>query len=192
MKQIVLSLSLMLLATAAFSQESMTAKLPQDESVSSSGVRIALVSPFLRVDFKASYNDQSFSSNQKLDSSFGLAAGYANLPIYQLGWTANFAYLNIQSEGTNVGLMRLDGNLGTAFSKMINAKAGLNVSKLVFASGVGDYNPGIGLQASIGLQFSKNMGLDLGYIYMAQSANSYGTRLDISESGPELGLTGTF
>ena len=165
---------------------------PQDDSISSSGVRVTLMSPFLKAKFKTNYYGQDYSSDETLDSSYGFSVGYTNLPIYRLGWTADFAYLNIQSDGTTVGAMRIDANLGTSFSKRVNIKGGLNVSKLVFAYGVGDYNPGIGGQASIGFQLSRNFGIDLGYLYMAQSANSNGVRIDLSEAGPEVDLTGTF
>ncbi len=193
MKFFLLSLSILILTSTALGQETLTGSAPKgDDSISSSGIRVSLMSPFLRAKFKASFYGQDFSADEGLATSYGFSVGYAYLPIYRLGWTADFAYLNIENDGVTTGAMRIDANLGTSFNKMVNIKGGINLSKLVFASGVGDYNPGLGAQASVGLQLNKNFGVDLGYLYMTQSANLNGSRFDLAEYGPEVDLTGTF
>ncbi len=67
------------------------------------------------------------------------------------------------------------------------------MSKLTGPNKSEEISPSIGLQAGVGVQLTKNFGFDLAYTQMNQTANlSNGVKLDIRESGLELGLNATF
>lgn len=192
-KQISTVLVAALLTATAFGQEVSTLKtsVPSD-GISSKGFRVAIVKPMLSADVKASYRGQSASANETLDSALGLSLGYASLPVQELGWTSNFTYMDIKNEGSTTGAIRADGNLAYAFTQIVNIKGGLNLSKLTSGSNKDKLNPAIGFQGGVGIQITKNFGLDVGYTEMNQSGSIDGVSIDLKEKGMEIGLNGTF
>lgn len=189
--KITVFLAMALVASSSFAQNTSTAKMPADDSISSKGFRIGIVKPMLEADIKASYQGQSFGNKEKLDEALGLSLGYASLPVQELGWTANATYMDIKNNGESTGLARIDGNLAYAFTSIVNVKGGLNVSKLT-KSDASKYDAGIGFQGGVGVQLTRNFGLDLGYTQMNQSGSSDGIKVDLKEAGVEIGLNGTF
>ena len=155
---------------------------PQDEAISSKGFRVAILKPFLKEDTKGSEGTSL--------KTLGFSAGYANLPVGHIGWTANLSYIDV--EESPVVFYRLDGNAAYAFTKYFNIKGGLNFSKATGNSSEDSLNPGFGLQASLGLQISENFGIDVGYTQMNQSKNSKGVNFEFKESGVEVGFNVTF
>lgn len=127
-----------------------------------------------------------------MDSALGLSLGYASLPVQELGWTSNFTYMDIKNEGTTTGAVRADGNLAYAFNKTANIKGGLNLSKLTSGSNSNKLNPALGFQSGLGVQLTKNFGLDVGYTEMNQSGSIDGVSVDLKEKGMEIGVNGTF
>lgn len=188
--QITAFLAMALVASSSFAQNTSTAKMPTD-GMSSKGFRIGIVKPMLEADIKASYQGQSFGAKEKLDEALGLSLGYASLPVQELGWTANATYMDIKNEGSSTGLARIDGNLAYAFTSIVNVKGGLNISKLTKSEN-SKYDAGIGFQGGVGVQLTRNFGLDLGYTQMNQSGSSEGVKVDLKEAGVEIGLNGTF
>lgn len=160
-----------------------------DGGIASEGFRLAILKPFMNLDVKISGTGESDSS--KIDDTLGFSVGYANLPVQDLGWTTNLAYLDMRNNGGSAGMARLDGNLAYAFKPMVNIKGGLNVSKMV-SGALTQLNVGIGFQAGVGFQFTQNFGIDAGYSQMNQSLSSGGQTATIRESGPEIGLNATF
>ncbi len=199
--KITVFLAMALVASSSFAQNTSTAKMPEDDSVSSKGFRVSLVRPNLDAKMKVNYQGTHFfDGSTKIDNTMGLAVGYASLPVQELGWTTNLALMEAKSEST-ANLARLDGNLGYALNKYVNLKGGLNVIKFTSGNGVKDMNPGLGLQASVGVQITRNFGLDLGYTEMNTSGKSTVTSngqaigkadVDLKFSGFEIGLNGTF
>lgn len=189
--KIALLLATAFVASTSFAQNTSTAKMPTDDGISSKGFRVGIVKPMLEADIKASYQGQSFGNKEKLDEALGFSLGYASLPVQELGWTANATYMDIKNNGESTGLARIDGNLAYAFTSIINVKGGLNVSKLT-KSESSKYDAGIGFQGGVGVQLTKNFGLDLGYTQMNQSGSSDGVKVDLKEAGVEIGLNGTF
>jgi hypothetical protein len=189
--KIVAILTMAFLTSTTYAQNASTAKMPIDDGMSSIGFRISLVKPMLDADIKASYKGNSFGNKEKLDETLGLSVGYARLPIQELGWTANAAFMEIKSEGTTTGLARIDGNLAYAFTSIVNIKGGLNLAKLTSGGG-SNYSAGLGIQGSVGIQLSKNFGIDLGYTQMNQSGSTNGANVALKEAGMEIGLNGTF
>ncbi len=185
-------LAMALVASTSFAQNSSTAKMPQDDGISSKGFRISIVKPMLSADIKASYKGQSASNSETLDSALGLSLGYASLPVQELGWTSNFTYMDIKNEGSTTGAVRADGNLAYAFTQIVNIKGGVNLSKLTSGTNSDKLNPGIGFQGGLGIQLTRNFGLDVGYTEMNQSGSLDGVSVDLKEKGMEIGLTGTF
>lgn len=199
-KQISAFLAVAFVASSSFAQNTSTAKMPQDDSISSKGFRISLVRPNLDAKMKVKYESFSFDGSQKIDSTMGLAVGYASLPIQELGWTTNLALMEAKNE-SSANLARVDGNLGYAFNKYVNLKGGLNVAKFTSGSGVKELNAGFGFQASVGVQLTKNFGLDVGYTEMNTAGKtpitSNGQEIgkadyDLKMSGLEVGINGTF
>lgn len=76
-------------------------------------------------------------------------------------------------------------------SNMAHLKAGLNLSK--FTGGNSDmFKTGIGYHLGTGIQITPNLGVDIGYVSMRQTADVAGMNVDVDISGFEIGLTGTF
>lgn len=190
--QIITFLVTALLASISFAQNASTVKAVAENEPSSKGLRISILKSFLEADVKASYQGHSFSGTDKLDDTLGFSLGYANILVGELGWTANLAYMDIKNEGTSVAMVRADGNLAYAFTSILNIKGGVNLSKFTSGTNYDKYNVGIGYQGGLGIQLTKNFGLDIGYTQMNQSGSSNGIDVDVKESGTEIGLNGTF
>ncbi|MBX7231332.1 MAG: hypothetical protein K1X29_04510 [Bdellovibrionales bacterium] len=188
--KITVLLATVLVASTSFAQNTLTAKMPTNDGISSKGFRIGVVKPMLEADYKLSYQGQHLEIEENLEA-LGFSLGYASLPVQELGWTTNATYMDIKSEGGSVGLARIDGNLAYAFTSIINVKGGLNVSKFTSRE-ISKYDAGIGFQGGVGVQITKNFGLDLGYTQMNQSDSVNGVKVNLKESGVEIGLNGTF
>lgn len=183
-------------AQAATSNSSVSTKAPKNiwaNETSSNGMRLTVMKPWY--DAEAKLSGYSRSVKGKLNKSYSLGLGYANLPVQQLGWVMNAFYIHFPKEGTDSmdhGMARLDGSLAYAFTEVLNVKGGLNLSKLVAGSGADKYSPAVGFQAGVGVQFTSNLGLDLNYVQMNQTASVEGLSVDLKLSGFELALHGTF
>ncbi len=55
-----------------------------------------------------------------------------------------------------------------------------------------NYKPAIGLQAGLGVQVSRNFGVDLNYVEMNQTLSTNGASFKTKESGVEIGMNATF
>lgn len=193
-------LAMALVASTSFAQNSSTAKMPQDDGISSQGIRVSIVKPTLDMKATVKYQGYSFDGTGKPDSALGIAVGYAKLPVQELGFTTNLALMEAKSE-SSVNIARVDGNLGYAFNKYVNLKGGLNVIKFTSGDGLKDLNPGFGYQASAGFQLNKTVGLDVGYTESNTSGKTPVTskgqeigkaNIDVKMSGLEVGLNATF
>lgn len=190
-----------LVTTNSFAENSLTATVANDESISSQGFRVSILKPTLDTKTTNKYQNFSFDGTSKPDSAIGLSVGYAKLPVQELGFTTNLALIEAKFE-RSANIARLDGNLGYAFNKFVNLKGGLNVMK--FTSGgevIEDLNPGFGYQASLGFQLNQNVGLDVGFTEQNTSGTSPITvngqqigkaDVDVKMSGLEIGLNATF
>lgn len=190
--QITAFVALALFASSSFAQYSSVTEVRLRDRYASQGVRVSLVKPSLSMEVKFSDSDESLTFKENIDSALGLAVGYASLPIQELGYTVNGSLFDLKEAEGSASMFRMDGNLGYAFNSIFNLKGGLNVSFFDGRDSNIKFDPGLGAQASAGFQITKNIGLDLGYIVMNQSANHKGVRIDAKESGPEIALNGTF
>ncbi len=199
-KQIIGLVSIALLTSASYGQNTTTAGIPSTIDNSSTGFRISLTKPVLDAKVKVKFSGFNFDDNIKMDSTNGFAIGYANLPIEELGWTTNLGFMETKKE-TSANIIRVDGNLAYTFNQYINLKGGLNIAKFTSGAGVKELNEGVGLQTSIGLQMTKNIGVDIGYTQMNMAGKtpvtSNGVEVgkadyEIKLSGIEIGLNGTF
>lgn len=187
-----LLMAMALFTTKSFAQGSSPSEMAQDGTISSKGFRIGIVKPILELDLKVSLGGASASDYTKVNDALGFSLGYASLPVQALGWTVNFAYMDLNTKESSADMVRVDGNLAYAFTDILSIKGGLNISKLTGKDSADDLNAGIGLQGSLGVQITRNFGIDIGYIQMNQSGTMLGTDVDLKESGLELGLHGTF
>ena len=174
-------LSLFLLCSSAFAQNTSTIEVFKGDAISSKGIRISLLKPSSDYRGTAKYQNFSIDGSGSFDSALGLGIGYANIPIQELGWTTNLALIEVKKD-TSAKIIRADGNLGTAVNSFVNLKAGLNIMKLTSGTNVEELDPGLGFQASVGLQINKNFGLDLGYTEMNTSG-----KVPITSNGKEIG-----
>jgi hypothetical protein len=172
-------------------QYSSVTEMPVQDTFSTQGFRIALVRPMLALEIKAADLNQPLMT-ENLDSSLGLSAGYVSLPVQAVGFTASGTFLDIKDRNDSLTIVRADGNLAYAFSHQVNVKGGFNLSNISIKDANQSFSPGIGVQASVGFQITKNFGLDLGYTIMNQSTTVEGIRVNLKESGPELAVNGTF
>ncbi len=147
-------------------------------------------------------------STAKFDSVFGVAVGYASLPVQELGFTTNLAYMEARKD-RSANIARADGNLGYAFNNNVNLKGGLNILKFTSGTDLKDLNSGIGFQGSLGFQLNKTVGFDIGYsesnlsgtLPITSTFTSNGKVIskevgkgdvDVKLSGLEVGLNATF
>lgn len=191
-------IAIALLTATSFAQNTSTTTTPANEGTASQGIRLSVFKPML--EMKTTYSDLNiFNNSQRLDNTYGIAFGYAKLPVQEIGFTANIAFI-----GSNpvfaATFGRIDGNIGYAFNKHINLKGGLNTMKFIGRSEI-ESKPGLGYQAGLGFQISKNAGLDIGYSEMNFSDKSpitifdqkLGTiNSDVKLTGLEVGLNATF
>ena len=187
-------------AQAATDSSSVSTQAPKNiwaQESSSQGVRVSVMKPI--VDFQLKKDGRS-SEKYKMPQALGFSVGYASLPVQQLGWTVDAAYLtNLKmtdktdsSSSVTWNAARVSGNLGYAFTDMLNAKGGINLTKMVSGELSSSFTPSLGFQAGVGVQFTPNLGLDVNYVYMNQTLSIIGTTVDAVMSGAEVALHGTF
>ena len=92
-------------------------------------------------------------------------------------------------------LQVVDGNIGIAFANYFVLKGGLNYSGFndpqTLANlnpGMGTLNAGIGYQGGLGVQFTQNFGVDIGFVQMQQSNRA----VTVKQAGTEIGFHATF
>lgn len=141
---------------------------------------------------KWSVDDQSESFSETVKNPLGITIGYAHLPVQELGYTANFGYMNFEQYKEMATLLRLDGNAGYAFTEIVSMKAGLNFSKFTNGRYIKELSPSLGFQISVGFQLSKIFGIDVGYSLLRQSGTIDDVKVQSKVSGAELNFNGTF
>lgn len=194
------SLVVLCVASTSFAQgvskENYKGAPQADSSVSAQGLRVAFVKPVLTLKVKATLEGYGSNSNsEKIDEANGVSIGYAHLPVGRPGFTTNFALINLKEKGDDsASFLRIDGNLAYAVNQTVSFKGGLNIATVNKSEFRKTMEPGIGVQASVGLQLNKNIGIDAGFVQMRQNSKGRYDKIKISaqETGPELALTGTF
>ncbi|MNJ94702.1 hypothetical protein D3C87_124040 [compost metagenome] len=188
-----------LLASVSLAQDTTSSRMAMPEIYSSKGIRVSLLRPTIDMKGKGKMEGKTVNLTGKVEDVLGLGVGYANLPVGQVGWTGNVTYLKPATG--DAGMLRGDGNVAYAFTQFVNVKGGLNVMKVIGGSFAENYTPGIGGQASVGLQLTRNFGLDLSYVMMRNglklpvspgSSSKILTVDDLEFAGVEIGLNGTF
>lgn len=192
MKLQLLSTALLIFASTNVFAQGQSRTKALDDGYSAKGVRVSFLKPDLELKVKATYEESSFSGSNKLEDTLGVGVGYAFLPVQNLGWTTNFSYIQFKDSRDTAHFLRLDGNLAYTFTDVLNLKGGVNVSKIGGAGDADKITPGIGFQASLGVQATRNFGIDFGYTQMKQAGSDDGIKWTLEEAGFELGLNGTF
>jgi hypothetical protein len=201
-KQIAVTMALALFAGTSFAQiDSSLNTSTYRSGYSSEGVRVSILKPNYEFTGKVKFAGDSFEGTATPDSIWGVAVGYAQLPIQELGWTANLGMLEEKTDDVSMNMLRVDGNLAFAFNQFLNIKGGINIMKITTGKGTENLNAGIGYQASLGLQLTKNLGIDLGYSEVNTSGKtpvtSGGTEIgkadvEVKMKGVEAGFNATF
>lgn len=199
----------LLLATAmssvSFAQFSNSNTSTYKPEVAAQGVKVSLLLPVLTAKSKYSdtYEENGVmikDSGKTSDDNFstvGLALGYSNLPVQSLGFVGQLAYVSINPDESslNLDLIRVEGNLGYAINQMFYLKGGLNLPSIMTKE-FKELDEQIGYQAGLGIQFTKNLGVELNYSVMnfeIQDEDDFSSfKSELEFSGLEIGLTGTF
>jgi hypothetical protein len=179
-----------MISSLGFAQESIT-KAPeaQDTRAGIHGLRVGFVKPALDVKISTKYG----SNKESIQSTNGVSVGYANVPVGGFGYIADATLLILEEDNDSVNLLRLSGSAATGLNSVTYLKGGLNISKFTTGeSAIQKFDPNIGLQVGLGFQASKNLGFEVGYSLMRQQDKIEGVKVDLTESGVELGITGTF
>lgn len=176
-------------------------KPARSDAVASKGLRAAVITSALRgtLTIEDVLGEDVELDADTYDHVIGASIGYANIMADQVGYTASVALMNLHMESTDTALLRVDVNIAFGLNETVHLKAGLNGVKVVGGNGLfkDDWRPGIGGQAAIGIQFNPRIGLDVGIIAMRNTRDTTDalggdTTMEISWTGLELGLTGTF
>jgi hypothetical protein len=173
-------------------------------SSASQGFRVGVLKPTLKQKFAVG----DYANEYNLEAT-GLTIGYGRIPVRQLGWTSELAYLSISTAPASI--VRLSTNLAYAVNGLINIKGGFNLSTISIDADATQTNftPSMGSQISIGVQITKNLSAEFGYVEMIQTATQNNSqtftspggsteqnRIEVhgraKESGTELSLVGTF
>ncbi len=184
-------------AQAAKNQAASTMRVTESTEPSThaaNGIRFSLARPVMEAHLKVSGPFvTSTSGNAKIGKMWGGAIGYAYLPIRRLGFTAGFTIYDIE-RGTT--LAKLDGNMAYTLNRFVYLKAGTNISGFTQEESRKIVDPSLGVQTSVGVQLTQNVGAEIGYLYMSQRGDE---RIDgqkyefeLYESGVDLALTATF
>lgn len=190
-----------LIASTSFAQNNLRTKVPvvEKNEIVSEGIRISIIKPPKEMKGIVSYSGASADQTANADSTIGVSVGYAKLPIQNIGYTTNLAFIEAKHNGVSANIIRADGNVAYTFNKYVNIKAGLNISKFTSGNYLKDFDPGFGFQTSLGFQLNKKIGLEVGY----SEINSSGSALFFSNQsekfnyefkmhGLEVGLNATF
>ncbi|MGE0632781.1 MAG: hypothetical protein AB7O96_10250 [Pseudobdellovibrionaceae bacterium] len=189
---------------SSFAQNEISTLPVRDEAIAAQGIRVSFLAPSLQDRFRYSKGSTTATSKKEaLNSSVGVSVGYASLPINDLGWTTNLAYIQSKYAAIDIGAIRADGNFALAFTKSFNAKIGINFTKFLEMATVKNFRPNLGYQAGVGYQFYKNFSADLAYVQMAASGDTpfyyrdtgehaFDAHTVYQQMGPELSVSGTF
>lgn len=167
----------------------------------SKGVRVSIISPILEQRYSSFFPQTGGTVKRRLNpeaDALGLAIGWADVPVRELGWTANLAYLDLGDGMDNQekidadGLARADFNFAYGFTSKFTGRIGANIAKFTQGDIGTELAPGLGAQGSLGFQITKELGIEAGYTAMTVGGNNKGGRRTGTISGAELALTGTF
>lgn len=169
-----------------------------DTGYASRGPRLSVTKPFLKFESTREESNRKISTSSNPSDSVGLSLGYTSMPIRRTGWGLELSgQTSSQTSGPNSDKretsMRLAGNLYHAFNSALYVKSGANFSHWIGEIKVGDQKtttqPGLGFQAGGGFQITRQVGLDIAYVWLNQK---HGLGGELFQEGIELSVTGTF
>lgn len=172
----------------------------------STGVRVSIIKPMFEQRYSSFFPQTGGTKKRTLGSeqdSFGLAIGWADIPVRELGWSMNLAYIDLGDGDKNQkteggleveadGLARADFNFAYGFTSKFTGRIGANVAKFTQGEVGRELAAGLGAQGSLGFQLTKELGIEAGYSAMTVGGNNKGGRRTGTISGAEVALTGTF
>lgn len=166
------------------------------------GIRVGLTKPFyngnshITVTDKVSTGSASDTSTIHTDYSQGLKFGYAYLPVRDLGYIADFDYVEVSMGNRSTNIARLSGNAAVAITPIINIHAGLNYTDWV-GKHASRFSPGFGNQVGVGFQITRNFGFELNYSesnvdFDIKGFDNLIVNGDLKFKGYDFNLIGTF
>ncbi len=199
MNKVLALLAALFFAGHAFAQSSVSAPTPTDLKYgyggASEGFRLTFLKPSFDIKLKQENSVNRRTDKADMDDTFGLAFGYASLPVGSIGFTGDLAYLVGEVDSEDYNFLRAAGNVAFAANQYVYMFGGLNLSYITKAPGdlkKAVDTPFFGYQVGVGTQFTSNFGLDLKYISMNQTGEENSVDLDLEQKGLELGLHATF
>jgi hypothetical protein len=195
MKKLILAATVVLAAQSLYAQSTNTTSMSQPTmgATSVNGVNLSISKPVL--DIKLSGGGAS--DTKDMEDVLAFSAGYKNINVGSIGVLAGGSLISGKVEDTSGSwtFLRAEGNATFGLNELVFLKGGLNISKLI--DGPNDTEKfidsvGVGVQAGLGLQFTRNVALDLQYVNMKQTGDVQGTSIDLKEKGFEVGVSATF
>ena len=195
----VIAIALSSVSFAQFSNSNTSTYKPE---TAAEGLKLSLLLPMLTAKTKISANNPitgesiSASDSEGIDT-IGIGIGYANVPVNSVGFVGQVSFLTIDGdEGSeNTDTLRFDANAAYSVHEMAYVKGGVNFATFT-SDNAKDFDGSFGLQLGVGVQFTKNVGLDLTYTAMnfkfAENIDGVEAKAEIELSGLEVGLTATF
>ncbi|MGE3683826.1 MAG: hypothetical protein AB7G93_19075 [Bdellovibrionales bacterium] len=191
-----------LFMSSTLSAQSLSSAKPDPSSsespdMASRGIRFALTGSSLHAKFRTKSDGRPVSRTEYLEPSAGISLGYAHLPSRGLGWIGGFTFSELRDKSDDgdlykVTMARIEANLAYVLKPRLYFKGGPNVSGFTQSDIRDEWNPYIGAQAAVGVQFNQRFGVEFGYMYMQQRGEGEGREIKLTERGPEISLTATF
>ena len=192
------TVALILQPVMAVEDSTISTQAPEP-TFSAKGIRVSLIKSFLDLDMEAKAGGVTKKGEGEVEGEMGLSVGYAFLPIQKIGFIGDLAVISVHGDGDSTDrteVVRFAGSAAYAFNSNVHIFGGANYST-VTEDEDDIVSPSVGLQLGVGVQATKNLGVNAGYILMRQDVDYINTSLQrvdgtISWSGPELAIHGTF
>jgi hypothetical protein len=178
-------------------------------------VSIGTSNPDFRMDYEMTTDLPGYEklSDDNVTNVAGtnISIGYQKIAPKAWGYSALVNRTNVSNSGGTIQYVGLEGNATYGITEKAYTTFGLNLGKFSNDNEpesdseneyikMEDFNTAVGVQAAIGYQIMKNLSAELKYITKTSTyedsitTSSYKAdrRLEITLSGIELGITGTF
>jgi hypothetical protein len=194
------------IATSAQRSRTKYSKQPSTKKNRPNGLRVGLVKTSLVQHYIPKEKqfvsvDSDLRRTDERNTDFGLSIGYANIQVKNIGIITNILFTQYDDVNAS-NSVRIDASATFAFNRYVHVLGGLNVHKFTKPSNPDLNNTldaGLGIQAGIGVQINKTLGINLKYVVINNSGRTDlgepGLRdigADVRNEGPELSINATF
>jgi hypothetical protein len=169
------------------------------------GLRVGLVTANKSMDLKFSNKTNSITSKEE-NPATGFSIGYQKILVNSWAWSSIFSMTNTGRKNVSINNTMVEGNGTFGINENLYSYVGLNISKNSTTNKAAqktfdDLGNGVGLQAAIGYQVTRNISAELKYqstLHLAKYEATYtdGSKdeidVELKTSALYLGINGTF